>query len=59
MFLLLDSALAQFRQADLQDMSDLLGGIHRDVDPVAFEQAHVRPVEVARSAMLSWKAESR
>jgi hypothetical protein len=38
----------QLREADLQDLGDLAGGVHCDVDPAAFEQAHVSAVEVAR-----------
>jgi hypothetical protein len=30
----------QLGQADLQDVGDLAGGVHRDVDPAVFEQAH-------------------
>ncbi len=35
------------RQADLQNVRDLPGGVHGDVCSAAFEQAHVRAVQVA------------
>jgi len=36
------SSLAKkFCGADLQDLGDLAGGVHRDVDPAAFERADV------------------
>jgi hypothetical protein len=44
----------QLGQSDLQNMSDLAGCVHRNVDPAAFQQTPVGAVQVAgfREALL-------
>jgi hypothetical protein len=37
----------QLRQTDLQNVRDLAGRVDGDVDPAAFEQAHVGAVKIA------------
>lgn len=44
----------QLRQTDLQNVGDLPDCIHGDIDPAAFQQAHVGAMQVAgfRKALL-------